>query len=91
MDAHVITDRDSGQSKGFAFVEMSTQNASPRAIAELTGTMLDKRTLRMDEAGERPTSERGGRYGGDRQGNAGGYGGYQEPSRRTSASGGDRW
>ena len=71
MDTHVITDRDSGQSKGFAFVEMSTQNASRRAIAELTRTMLDNRTLRMDEAGERPTSERGSRCGGDRQGSAG--------------------
>jgi RNA recognition motif-containing protein len=61
VDARVITDRDSGRSKGFAFVEMSTEDAARRAIAELNGTTLDNRTLRVDEAGERPTGGRGGR------------------------------
>lgn len=63
VDVRVITDRSTGLSKGFAFVEMSTEEAARRAIAELNGTMLGDRALRLDEAGERPT---GGRSGGER-------------------------
>ena len=66
VDARVITDRNSGQSKGFAFVEMSTEEAAHRAISELNGTTLDNRTLRLDEAGERPAGARSGGYNGDR-------------------------
>ena len=66
VDARVITDRNSGQSKGFAFVEMSAEEAARRAISQLNGTMLDNRTLRLDEAGERPAGGRSGGSGGDR-------------------------
>jgi nucleolin len=62
IDARVITDRNSGRSKGFAFVEMGTEESARRAIAELNGTTLDNRTLRVDAAGERPTDPRPGRY-----------------------------
>jgi len=61
VDARVITDRNSGQSKGFAFVEMDTEESARRAIAELNGTTLDNRILRVDAAGERPTDTRSSR------------------------------
>src|SRR5487761_2090137 len=74
VDARVITDRDTGQSKGFAFVEMSTEEAARRALAELNGTLLDNRALRLDEASERPN--------GGRSGQSNGGGGYSDRSRR---------
>lgn len=77
VDARVITDRNTGQSKGFGFVEMSTEDEARAAITALNGTMLGQRALRVDEAGERP-------QGGNR---SGGYGGQ----RRDGGYGGDRW
>jgi RNA recognition motif-containing protein len=83
VDARVITDRNTGQSKGFGFVEMSTEDEARNAIAGLNGTLLGDRALRVDEAGERPQGggNRGGGYGGGQRGGgrSGGYGG------------GDRW
>jgi RNA recognition motif-containing protein len=58
----VVTDRDSGQPRGFAFVEMTNKNEADRAISELNGTELDGRTLNVNEA--RPREERSG--GGNR-------------------------
>ena len=60
VEVRVITDRASGESKGFAFVEMSTEESASRAIRELNGTMLGDRALRLDVAGERPTGPRSG-------------------------------
>ncbi len=57
--ARVITDRDSGRSRGFGFVEMTTEAEAQKAIEELNGKMLDGRTLTVNEA--RPRKERGGR------------------------------
>jgi cold-inducible RNA-binding protein len=57
--ASVITDRDSGRSRGFGFVEMTTEAEASKAIEELNGKMLDGRTLTVNEA--RPRKERGGR------------------------------
>jgi RNA recognition motif-containing protein len=54
VDAHVITDRVTGQSKGFGFVEMSSEDEARSAIGALNGTTLGERTLKLDEAGERP-------------------------------------
>jgi len=70
----VITDRDTGRSKGFAFVEMSSEDAD-KAIAQLNGKELDGRTLTVNEA--RPREERSGNRGGRGGGrNSGGRGGY---------------
>jgi len=71
---NVITDRDTGRSKGFAFVEMSTEDAD-KAIAELNGKELNGRTLTVNEA--RPREDRSGNRGGYSRGrNGGGRGGY---------------
>ena len=87
VDARVITDRTTGQSKGFGFVEMSTEDEARNAIAGLNGTMMGNRALRIDEAAERPTGGRsGGGYGG-RSGGSGGYGG----GRRDDYSRGGQW
>jgi RNA recognition motif-containing protein len=55
--ASVITDRDSGRSRGFGFVEMATEAEASKAVEELNGKMLDDRTLTVNEA--RPRKERG--------------------------------
>ncbi len=55
--ASVITDRDSGRSRGFGFVEMATEAEASKAIEEFNGKMLDDRTLTVNEA--RPRKERG--------------------------------
>ena len=59
VEATVVIDRDSGRSKGFGFVQMSDDAAARNAIASLNGTMLDNRTIRVNEAQPRP--ERSGR------------------------------
>jgi cold-inducible RNA-binding protein len=70
--AKVITDRDSGRSKGFGFVEMNDDSAAQKAIAELHEAELGGRTITVNEA--RPMEQRSG-GGGDRRGGGGGYGG----------------
>lgn len=69
--AQVMQDRDSGQSKGFGFVEMGSPAEAQAAITGLNGAMADGRALTVNEA--RPREEGGGRgFGG---GGRGGYGG----------------
>jgi RNA recognition motif-containing protein len=70
----IITDRESGRPKGFAFVQMGSDADAKAAIAELDGKELDGRTLRVNEAQERPA--RGGGGGGGGGGGRGGYGRY---------------
>ena len=57
--AKIISDRDTGQSKGFAFVEMPDQTAGTAAIEALNGSELDGRDIRVNEA--RPREDSGGR------------------------------
>ena len=73
--ANVITDRDSGRSRGFAFVEMATEQAAAAAIAALDGQEVDGRTLTVNEARPRAPREdsRGGRRGGGRRGGRDSY------------------
>jgi len=68
--ANIITDRDTGRSKGFGFVEMGNEDAE-KAIAQFNGTELNGRALTVNEA--RPREERSG--GGGRGGYGGGRGG----------------
>jgi RNA recognition motif-containing protein len=53
-EAKVITDRDSGRSRGFGFVTFEDDEAADRAIAALNGTELDGRTIKVNVAQERP-------------------------------------
>ena len=78
VSAQVIRDRDSGRSKGFGFVEMSSDQEAQAAIAALNGNSIGGRNLTVNEA--RPPQERergggGGGYGGGYGGGGGGYGG----------------
>jgi cold-inducible RNA-binding protein len=70
--ASVITDRESGRSKGFGFVEMANDGEANAAIEALNETELDGRTIAVKKAEER--ENRGGGGGGNR-GGGGGYGG----------------
>jgi cold-inducible RNA-binding protein len=74
----IVTDRDSGQSRGFAFVEMTEARDAEAAIAQLNGAELNGRALNVNEA--RPKSEGGGGrgFGGGRSGNRGGGGGRSQ-------------
>ena len=59
VEAKVITDRDTGRSRGFGFVTYDDSDAATRAIEELDGSMLDGRTIRVDRANDRPRRDRG--------------------------------
>ena len=59
----MMTDRDTGQSRGFAFVEMASEGDAQAAIKAMDGTELDGRTLRVNEAQERKTGGGGGGRG----------------------------
>jgi cold-inducible RNA-binding protein len=69
----VMTDRDTGRSRGFGFVEMADDEAAAQAVAALNGKQLDGRTLNVNEARPRPerSSGGGGGYGGGRGGGGG--------------------
>lgn len=71
----IITDRDTGRSKGFGFVEMDVESAD-KAIAQFNGTELKGRALTINEA--RPREERSGNRGG-----RGGFGGNRNGNRGT--------
>ena len=70
--ANVVEDRDTGRSRGFAFVEMSTQEEANSAIDQFNGKEHSGRALKVNEA--RPRENRGG-GGGGFGGNRGGFGG----------------
>lgn len=79
LSATVITDRDSGRSKGFGFVEMSDDQEARSAIDRLNGTTLGNRTIVVNEARERRE-----------QGFGGGGGSYNRERRPRSGGGGYR-
>lgn len=76
-DAVVITDRDTGRSRGFGFVTFSDDNGADEAVSSMDGTVLDGRTIKVNEAHER-TSRGGGGGGGGRSGGGGGGGGRRD-------------
>ena len=71
--ASVIEDRDTGRSRGFAFVEMATPEEAAAAIEQFNGMDFGGRNLTVNEA--KPREDRGGRGGGYGGGRGGGYGG----------------
>jgi RNA recognition motif-containing protein len=62
--ARVITDKFTGQSRGFGFVEMATAEEATKAISALNGTQLGGRSITVNEA--KPQENRGGRFAGSR-------------------------
>jgi RNA recognition motif-containing protein len=67
----VVRDRDTGQPRGFAFVEMTNANEAANAIASLNGREIQGRALNVNQA--RPREERGGGGGGREAGGGGGF------------------
>jgi RNA recognition motif-containing protein len=98
----IITDRETGRSKGFGFIEMTDDESAQKAIDGLNGTEIGGRTIAVSQAEERKPSAGGDRRGGGgfgggsrggygggggNRGGSGGGGGYQKDSNR----GGGRW
>jgi cold-inducible RNA-binding protein len=84
--ASVVEDRDTGRSRGFAFVEMSTKEEATSAIDQFNGKEIGGRQLKVNEAKPREDRSVGGRgFGGNRNGN--GFGG----NRGGGNYGGKRW
>ncbi len=71
---NIVTDRDTGQARGFAFVEMTDRSAAEAAISALNGRDLNGRTINVNEARPKPQGGGGGGYGGG-GGGGGGRGG----------------
>ena len=84
--ASVVEDRMTGRSRGFAFVEMSTQEAANSAIEQLNGKELGGRALKVNEA--KPREDRSGARGFG--GNRGGSGGNRNGGGRGGNYGGNR-
>jgi RNA recognition motif-containing protein len=76
-DARVITDRESGRSRGFGFVTFTSEESAKAAMDAMNGTQLDGRAIRIDEANERQGGRGGGGGGGGYRGGGGGGGGYR--------------
>ena len=75
-DTHVVTDRESGRSRGFGFVTMATPDLAKKAIETMNGALLDGRAIRVNEAEEKPRGGAGGGgFGGASRGGGGGGGG----------------
>ncbi len=83
--ARIMTDRDTGRSRGFAFVEMENEGEADQAITALNGSSLDGRSINVNEA--RPKPDRGF-GGGGAGGNRGGFGGGGGGGGRRPGGGG---
>ena len=98
----LISDRETGRSKGFGFVEMPDSESAQKAIAGLNGADVKGRSIAVSQAEDKKPSDRrsggGGGYGGNR-GGGGGYGGNRggggggssKDSNRGGGGGGGRW
>jgi RNA recognition motif-containing protein len=99
-DVHLVTDRETGRARGFAFVTMGTADEAAKAIQGMDGKTLDGRPLRVNEAEERQQRGGGGGGGGRRGGGGGGdwggggggdRGGGRGGRGGGRGGGGDRW
>ena len=93
-EAKVITDRETGRSRGFGFITFASDSDAQSAMSEMDGKELDGRTIKVNEAQERPPRSGGGGGGGGggyggggRGGDRGGFGG----GGRGGDRGGNRW
>ena len=75
VEAKVITDRETGRSRGFGFVTFTNDEGATKAITEMNGTELDGRTIKVNEAEDKPPRSGGG--------GGGGRGGVRRRTRRT--------
>jgi cold-inducible RNA-binding protein len=85
-DAKVIMDRDTGRSRGFGFVTFADASVVAEAIEKMDGSNLDGRTIRVNEAQERPPRRGGGGGGG-----GGGRGGFRGGGGGGRGGGGGGW
>ncbi|MBI2605348.1 MAG: RNA-binding protein [Deltaproteobacteria bacterium] len=88
--AKVITDRESGRSKGFGFVEMSSEQEAADAIAKFNGADYEGRAITVSEAKPQAPRENRG-FGGQNRGFGGGFGGGNRDSNRGGFGGGRRY
>lgn len=84
----IVTDRDTGQSRGFAFVEMTERSEAEAAITNLNGSELNGRAMNVNEARPKPA---GGGGGGGFGGNRGGGGGGRGRGNGGGGGGRGRW
>lgn len=82
----IITDRETGRSKGFGFIEMPDDEAAQKAISEVNGAELYGRTIVVNQAEEKKERPAGG--GGYRGGSGGGGGGYNRGGNSGGGGGG---
>jgi RNA recognition motif-containing protein len=102
----LISDRETGRSKGFGFVEMPDDESAQKAITGLNGADVKGRSIAVSQAEEKKPNDRrggGGGYGGGNRSGGGGYGGgggnrgggggggYSRDNNRGGGSGGGRW
>src|SRR5208283_4587486 len=85
VEAKVITDRETGRSRGFGFVTFANDEGATSAITEMNGAELDGRAIKVNEAEDKPFRAGGGGGGGGR-----GRGGYKGGSRSGGGGGGGR-
>ena len=105
-DVHLVTDRETGRPRGFAFVTMGTTDEAAKAMQAMDGQTLDGRPLRVNEAEQRQQRGGGGGGGGYRGGGGGGGGDWgggggggddrgggrgRGGRGRGGGGGGDRW
>ena len=87
--AKVLTDRETGRSRGFGFVEMGSSEEAQKAVSELNGKELDGRTINVSEAKPQEPRENRGGFGGGSGGNGGG--GFRGGGRDDRRGGGNRY
>ena len=103
----LISDRETGRSKGFGFVEMPDDEAAQKAITGLNGADVKGRSIAVSQAEDKKPSDRrsggggyggggnrgggGGYGGGGNRGGSGGGGGYSRDNNRGGGGGGSRW